>query len=79
MDEETYLKALEDNPQLIRRPDLIQDASQNTRDFKFDDSNEEEEKEGEQNDQIVEDEVDADAQGEDAEPLGQDGPKTEPM
>lgn len=38
MDEETYLKALEENPLLPRRPDLITDASQNTRDFCFDET-----------------------------------------
>ena len=36
MDEETYIKTLEQNPELPRRPDLITNSSQNTRDFKFD-------------------------------------------
>ena len=35
MDEEIYKKTLEENPLLPRRPDLISDASQNTRDFIF--------------------------------------------
>lgn len=40
MDEETYKQTLADNPLLIRRPDLITDPSQNTRDFKFDEEGE---------------------------------------
>jgi hypothetical protein len=38
MDEETYLKVLEDNPLLPKRPDLITCSNQNTRDFKFDET-----------------------------------------
>ena len=38
MDEETYLKVLEQNPELPRRPDLIFNASQNTRDFRYEES-----------------------------------------
>lgn len=38
MDEETYLLMLKENPLLWRRPDLITDSSQNTRDFKFDET-----------------------------------------
>jgi hypothetical protein len=52
MDEETYLKALEENPQLLRRPDLITDSSQNSRDFRFD--GEEEKVEEANNDEIEE-------------------------
>jgi len=53
MDEETYLKALDDNPQLLRRPDLITDASQNTRDFRFDEGDEK--AENDEIEEIVED------------------------
>jgi hypothetical protein len=35
MSEQDYLKALEENPLLPRRPDLITDSSQNTRDSYF--------------------------------------------
>jgi hypothetical protein len=38
MSEQEYLKALEENPLLPRRPDLITDSSQNTRDFCFDET-----------------------------------------
>lgn len=38
MDEDTYLEMLERHPQLWRRPDLIKNPSQNTRDFIFDET-----------------------------------------
>ena len=38
MDEQTYLKVLEENPLLPKRPDLITCSLENTRDFKFDET-----------------------------------------
>lgn len=38
MDEDTYLKVLEQNPLLPKRPDLITCSNHNTRDFKFDET-----------------------------------------
>lgn len=38
MDEETYLKMLDENPLLWRRPDLMRDSSDNNRDFRFDET-----------------------------------------
>jgi hypothetical protein len=40
MDEKTYLKVLEENPLLPRRPDLITCSHENSRDFKFDETGE---------------------------------------
>ena len=40
MDEKTYLKVLEENPLLPRRPDLITCSQENSRDFKFNETGE---------------------------------------
>jgi hypothetical protein len=41
MDEISYLKTLEENPLLPKRPDLIKNSSENTRDFMFEEMEEE--------------------------------------
>lgn len=41
MDETSYLKTLVENPLLPKRPDLIKNSSENTRDFMFEEMEEE--------------------------------------